>query len=167
LERLFLLRHARAGWALPGVRDFDRPLDAAGHAEAEATGEAMRRSGYVPDVTLCSNARRARETLAGVAGRSDTGRVLFFDTLYSEDAAGYLSLIHRNADGGSVLVIGHNPMTEDLAVALSGDGDPTATAALNSGFPASGLAVIRFPGGLKHAVPGDGFLEAFLTPAEL
>lgn len=167
MDRLFLLRHARAGWALPGVRDFDRPLDATGHAEAEATGEAMHNSGYLPDVTLCSNARRARETLAGVAGRSDTGRVLFFDTLYSEDAAGYLSLIHQNADGGSVLVIGHNPMTEDLAVALSGDGDPAARAALNCGFPASGLAVIRFPRGLKRAAPGDGFLEAFLTPADL
>ena len=68
MDRLFLLRHARAGWALPGVRDFDRPLDATGQAEAEATGEAMRTSGYIPDVTLCSNARRARETLAGVAG---------------------------------------------------------------------------------------------------
>ena len=167
MDRLFLLRHARAGWALPGVRDFDRPLDATGHAEAEATGEAMRTGGYVPDVTLCSNARRARETLEGLAGRSDTGRVHFFDSLYSDDAAGYLSLIHQNAAGGSVLVIGHNPMTEDLAVALSGDGDPAARAALNSGFPASGLAVIRFAGGLNSAVPGSGYLEAFLTPADI
>ena len=166
MDTLFLLRHARAGWALPGVRDFDRPLDAAGHAEAEATGEAMRAAAYIPDITLCSNARRARETLEGLAGRSDTGRVRFFDLLYSEDAACYLSLIHQNAEGGSVLVIGHNPMTEDLAVALAGDGDPAARAALNSGFPASGLAVIRFPGGLKDAAPGSGFLEAFLTPGD-
>ena len=50
----------------------------------------MRASGYVPDITLCSNAARARETLEGVAGHADTGRVLFFDTLYSDDAAGYL-----------------------------------------------------------------------------
>jgi phosphohistidine phosphatase len=49
---------------------------------------------------------------------------------------------------------------------LAGDGDPAARAALNSGFPASGLAVIRFPGGLKDAAPGSGFLEAFLTPGD-
>jgi phosphohistidine phosphatase len=165
LSRLFLLRHAKAGWALPGVRDFDRPLDASGRADAEAAGAEMRSRGYVPDITLCSNALRARETLEGIAGQADTGRVVFSDKLYSEDAAGYLALIHENAKSGSVLVIGHNPMMEDLATAISGDGDPSARATLISGFPTSGLAVIAFPGSLKHASPGNGYLEAFHTPA--
>ena len=165
MSRLFLLRHAKAGWALPGMRDFDRPLDASGHADAEATGAAMRSHGYVPDITLCSNAVRARETLEGIAGQADTGRVLFLDRLYSEDAAGYLALIHENANSGSVLVIGHNPMMEDLASAVAGDGDPSARATLNSGFPTSGLAVISFLGSLKDASPGNGYLEAFHTPA--
>jgi phosphohistidine phosphatase len=165
LGRLFLLRHAKAGWALPGVRDFDRPLDASGHADAEAAGAEMRSRGYVPDITLCSNALRARETLEGVAGQADTGRVVFSDRLYSEDAAGYLALIHESANSGSILVIGHNPMMEDLATAISGDGDPSARATLSSGFPTSGLAVIAFPGGLEDASPGKGYLEAFHTPA--
>ncbi len=165
MSRLFLLRHAKAGWALPGVRDFDRPLDASGHADAEATGAAMRACGYIPDVTLCSNAKRARETLEDIAGHTDTGRVLFFDKLYSDDAAGYLSLIREHGSNGSVLVIGHNPMMEDLAMALSGDGDHSARATLNSGFPTSGLAVIGFPGNLRDAAPGNGYLEAFFTPA--
>ena len=111
MSRLFLLRHAKAGWALPGVRDFDRPLDASGHADAEATGAAMRACGYVPDITLCSNARRARETLEGIAGHADTGRVLFFDKLYSEDAAGYLSLIQR--ERRQRLGAGHRPQSDD------------------------------------------------------
>ncbi|TIV15839.1 MAG: histidine phosphatase family protein, partial [Mesorhizobium sp.] len=38
MSRLYLLRHAKAGWALPGVRDFDRPLDESGKADAEAMG---------------------------------------------------------------------------------------------------------------------------------
>ena len=166
-NRLFLLRHAKAGWALPGVRDFDRPLDASGQADAEATGLAMRACGYVPDLTLCSNAKRARETLEGIAGHTDTGRVLFFDKLYSEDAAGYLQLINDNGTSGSVLVIGHNPMMEDLAMAVSGDGDDLARATLNAGFPTSGLAVIGFAESLREAAPGKGFLEAFFTPADL
>ena len=167
MNRLFLLRHAKAGWALPGVRDFDRPLDASGHADAEATGTAMRVCGYVPEITLCSNAKRARETLEGIAGHADTGRVLFLDRLYSEDAAGYLSLIHENGNSGSVLVIGHNPMMEDLAMAISGDGEQSARATLHAGFPTSGLAVIGFRGSLKEAAPGNGYLEAFVTPADL
>ena len=163
--KLFLLRHAKAGWALPGMRDFDRPLDASGRIDAEIIGAEMRNCGYVPDITLCSNAVRARETLEGIAGEADTGRVLFCDKLYSEDAAGYLSLIHENADSGSILVIGHNPMMEDLATAISGDGDPSARATLHSGFPTSGLAVIAFPGSLKYASLGNGYLEAFHTHA--
>lgn len=164
---LFLLRHAKAGWAAPGMRDFDRPLDASGIADAEAMGVAMRAGGFVPDLTLCSNARRARETLEGLAGHADTGRVLFSDALYSEDAAGYLSIIRGHGAVGSLLVIGHNPMMEDLAMAVSGSGDDNARATLNFGFPTSGLAVVRFDGSLADAAPGRGYLESFLIPADL
>ena len=167
LSRLYLLRHAKASWALPGVRDFDRPLDESGKADAEAIGEAMRARNYVPGVTLCSNAKRARQTLEGLAGRTDTGRVLFFDTLYSEDAAGYLDIIRNNAVADQLLVIGHNPMTEDLAMAVSGDGDEAARGMMKHGFPTSGLAVVRFHGNLAEAAQGSGYLEAFLTPADL
>lgn len=167
VSRLYLLRHAKAGWALPGVRDFDRPLDASGVADAELMGAAMRARNYVPDLTLCSNASRARQTLEGLAGQTDTGRVLFFDTLYSADASGYLDMIRGNGGAGSLLVIGHNPMTEDLAMAVSGDGDASSRATLNYGVPTSGLAVVRFDGALTGAALGAGYLEAFLTPADL
>ncbi|RVC60269.1 histidine phosphatase family protein, partial [Mesorhizobium sp. M00.F.Ca.ET.038.03.1.1] len=30
-----------------------------------------------------------------------------------------------------------------------------------------GLAVVRFPGNLAEAAQGNGYLEAFLTPADL
>ncbi|MET3581739.1 phosphohistidine phosphatase [Mesorhizobium robiniae] len=166
MSKLYLLRHAKAGWALPGVRDFDRPLDASGLADAETMGAAMRAHNYIPDLTLCSTAKRALQTLEGVAGHTDTGRVLFLDTLYSEDAAGYLSIIRGNGGPGSLLLIGHNPMTEDLAIALSGDGDEAARAMLNYGFPTSGLAAVRFPGSLANAAQGTGYLEAFVTPAD-
>ncbi|MET3660129.1 SixA phosphatase family protein [Aquamicrobium ahrensii] len=165
MARLYLLRHARAGWAQPGMRDFDRPLDPPGAEEAVSTGAAMRACGYQPDLTLCSNARRARETLEGVAGGVDTGRVVFLDTLYTEDAAFYLDAIREHGHLGSLLVIGHNPMMEDLTVAVSGEGDDGALAALHHGFPTAGLAVLNFEGGLSEAAPGKGYLEAFLTPA--
>lgn len=165
MNRLYLLRHAKAGWALPGVRDFDRSLDEVGRADAESIGAAMAEASYVPDLTLCSNARRARETLEGIAGKADIGRVLFFDQLYTEDATGYLALIREHGGFGSLLVIGHNPMMEDLAMAIAGDGEQEARDALASGFPTSGLAVIRFNSGLDEATTGAGHLEAFLTPA--
>ena len=165
MSRLFLLRHAKAGWALPGMRDFDRPLDESGVRDAEAVGFAMRVHGYVPSLSLCSNAIRARQTLEGIAAIADTGRVVYLDSLYSEDASGYLKIIWESSSAGSLLVIGHNPMMEDLVMALASDGDTAARATLNAGFPTSGLAVISFQGGLANAVPGNGFLDAFLTPA--
>jgi phosphohistidine phosphatase len=167
VSRLFLLRHAKAAWALPGMRDFDRPLDAAGLADAEATGISMQAHGYIPELTLCSNAVRARQTLEGIAANADTGRVLYFDDLYREDASGYLSIIRKSGNVGTLMVIGHNPMMEDLALALAPQGDEDARATLHAGFPTSGLAVLRFPGNLSEAVPGTGYLEAILMPPGL
>ncbi|MGI6853417.1 SixA phosphatase family protein [Mesorhizobium sp. 1B3] len=163
---LFLLRHSKAGWAAPGMRDFDRPLDASGEGDAEAVGAAMRANGYTPELVICSSARRARQTLDGVARNLPTGRVVYADGLYSTDAMGYVDIIRDAPEAASILLIGHNPMTEDVAIALSGDGEEAARSAMLGGFPTSALAVIRFPGKLAEAAPGKGYLEAFLTPSD-
>lgn len=126
----------------------------------------MTELGYVPHVTLCSGALRARQTLEGVAAMADTGRVHFDDTLYITDAAGYLDIIREHCTAESIMIIGHNPMMEDLAMAVSGSGDEEAKGTLNAGFPTSGLAVVRFDGGLCAAAPGAGYLEAFHTSSE-
>lgn len=164
--KLYLLRHAKAGWAMPGVRDFDRPLDQTGHDDAEMTGGTMNINGYVPDITVCSGALRARQTLECVAAKTDTGKVVFDDNLYMADAAGYLDIIRANCSAESILIIGHNPMMEDLAMAVAGDGEEMAKNTLNRGFPTSGLAVIRFDEGLCSAAPAKGYLESFHAPGE-
>ena len=102
-----------------------------------------------------------------MAGYADTGRVLFLDSLYTEDATGYLSIIREHGNVESLLVIGHNPMTEDLAMALAASGDGETREALSYGFLTAGLAAIRFDRRLTEAEPGIGFLEAFLVPANL
>jgi phosphohistidine phosphatase len=166
MSRLFMLRHAKAGWAEPGMRDFDRPLEPIGRTDADAIGAAMRACSYIPQLVLCSSAKRARETLDWIARHIDNGRVIYSDSLYSTDAAGYVDFIREAADADEVLLVGHNPMMEDVAEALSGEGDPHAKAVLHQGFPTSALAVIRFPGKLSETAPGKGYLEAFLTPAD-
>jgi phosphohistidine phosphatase len=167
MSRLFLLRHAKAGWAAPGMRDFDRPLEPVGRTDADAIGAAMVARSLLPDLVLCSSAKRARETLEWVARHTGEGRVIYSDDLYSTDAAGYVDFIRETADADQVLLVGHNPMMEDVAMALSGDGDERARIALGSGFPTSALAVIRLPAKLTETAPGKGYLEAFITPADL
>ncbi|MCV0396663.1 MAG: histidine phosphatase family protein [Rhizobiaceae bacterium] len=166
MGRLLLLRHAKAGWAEPGMRDFDRGLDGNGFQEATRMGAALREAGYVPDHAICSTARRARETWERVGRESGfSGRVTMAETLYSTDAAGYLGLIRGFEDARSLIVVGHNPMTEDVAFALANDG--RAHDKLGQGFPTAGLAVIDFEGPWSDLSPGAGRLVAFLTPADL
>ena len=150
------------------MRDFDRPLDAGGRQDADTTGAAMLAAGYVPDRVICSNAKRAKETWDAVARYLRATRdVIFADQLYITDATGYANLIAENAGVGTLLIVGHNPMIEDVCFALAPNGDADAVSARSSGFPASGLAVIDFPGSLGEAAPSKGRLDAFITPAEL
>ena len=164
MTRLYLLRHAKALWADPGSRDYDRALDPSGHDDAARLGVAMVEAGYLPDTVLCSGARRARETWGAVSRALPVADVRFVDGLYSSDAGGYLDLVRAAGTEGSILVVGHNPMMEDLASALSRAGEESALAAVASGFPTCGLAVLRFPGPLAAIEPEGAYLEAFVIP---
>ena len=168
MSRLLLLRHARAAWAEPGSRDFDRPLEPSGREDGAAVARMMVGAGFLPDAVLCSTARRARETwedVARIIGRAE-GDASFTDDLYSTDAAGYLALVREAGGNGTLLVVGHNPMVEDLAFALAPVGDEASLAALASGFPTAGLAVILCDGPLSEIEPQKARLEAFFSPVE-
>lgn len=164
MVRLYLLRHAKAQWPAPGTRDFDRPLDATGRADAAGMGALMKARGLVPAQALCSTARRARETWEAAAPHLAVSDVSFTDALYSSDSAGYVDLI-RDFDGEeALLVIGHNPMMEDIAFALAREGSADAMEHVASGFPTCGLAVLRFSRPLAEIGPRDGYLEDFFSP---
>ncbi|MCR4268913.1 histidine phosphatase family protein [Nitratireductor sp. ZSWI3] len=166
MYRLFLLRHAKAGWAAPGMTDFDRGLTASGIADARILGRRMRETGLVPDQVLCSPARRARETCDHVLSSfSQPGPEPFFvDELYNSDATHYVDAIRAAAPARSLLIVGHNPMMEDLAYALPAGGDDRAMRLAAAGFPTCGLAVIRFERALSDLMPGSGHLDDFLRP---
>lgn len=168
MSRLFLLRHARAAWAEPGDRDFDRPLTDDGRRESLAVGAMMLANGYRPDRVVCSPARRALETWRAVAETLDMkpSDALLSETLYSADATGYLTIVRNNGAMGSLLIVGHNPTIEDLAIGLSSPGVGPARADLDKGFPTAGLAVLAFEGDLSEAMLGAAALEAFFTPSE-
>lgn len=167
MNRLYLLRHARAKWPAPGSRDFDRPLEPSGIADADALGRAMVKARYKPTTVLCSSALRTRQTWEALSLHVSADEIAFLDGLYSSDSSNYVDIIRAHGNEGCILVIGHNPMMEDLAVALSHDGVPEALEGVAAGFPTCGLAVIRFPYELSSIKPEDGYLEAFLVPREL
>ena len=68
--RLYLVRHAHAGWAMPGVSDFDRPLDEAGRLEARDVAEQAALAGLIPDNLVFSPALRCRPGALGPPSRA-------------------------------------------------------------------------------------------------
>lgn len=167
MSRLFLFRHGKAAWAQPGMRDFDRKLDERGVEEAEAMGKLMRKRKLVPDKVICSTAARAVETLEALNKSLNLRDVTSYEqNLYATDAPGYLEIAAATGFDGDVMLVGHNPMLEDAALALAKAGDEDALEDLQMGFRTAGLVVIRFDGPTSVFTTDTGYLEAYLTPAD-
>lgn len=168
MTHLFLLRHAKASPALPGMGDFDRPLDATGVNDARRIGAEMAARGMRPGAVLCSASLRTRQTLEQVMPflPGDVAERVFSRSLYSADAAGYLKEI-REKEAGALLVIGHNPSTEELAAMLVSRRDRRTADSLLQGVPTGGLAHFEFDGPFAQLKPHSCALAAFLRPNHL
>jgi phosphohistidine phosphatase len=133
---LIVLRHAKSDWP-EGVPDHARPLAKRGRREAPLAGRWLRRHGYLPDVVLCSTARRTRETWALVqdamldggddiedgdgAGRlAEPMTVTFEPRAYAASEHTLLYLVRELPLGcRTALLIAHNPGVSELATALT------------------------------------------------
>jgi phosphohistidine phosphatase len=173
---LILLRHAKSSWEGPGLSDFKRPLAKRGVKAAPEIGAALARLDLRPDLVLCSGAVRARETLALVlpAFGSQSPPVVYDDRLYMALPDGLLAGLHAikpDHEGHSpkhVMMVGHNPSFEELALMLVGDGPADELARLSEKFPTAAAAVITFDAeSWAEVEPGAGRLNHFLTPRRL
>lgn len=145
-SRIYLLRHARSAWAQPGERDFDRPLDEEGFAEAEIVADKAADLRYRPVRIVSSTALRCRQTAEAMhRALNHDLELLFADELYNASYDVYLEMIASTADAESLMFIGHNPTIEEVLERLGGGG-PTA-AAIPAGYPTAGLAVLDRPEG--------------------
>lgn len=165
MSRLLLLRHAKAIWAKPGMQDFGRPLAEDGKASLVGLANAMKAASLFPDRVVLSASCRTRETAFGLIERLGIEiETIIDDTIYSGGASEYMQAIRRHGDAERLMLVGHNPSMEDLALALCGDGEPESLKRLEAGFPTAALATIVFPGSLSALERGRGFLESFPVP---
>jgi phosphohistidine phosphatase len=165
MTSLFLLRHAKAIHAEPGMRDFDRPLHPRGIAECAFVAKEMRARGMMPGHVLCSASRRTFQTLELVEQAWLQGSLITYSKeLFSADAAGYLDLIRQFSDAPNLLLVGHNPCIEELATGLVSRGDRNAIDTLMRGFPTGGLAHFEFEGPFSALELRTASVIAFLTP---
>jgi phosphohistidine phosphatase len=173
---LSLLRHAKSSWDKPGLDDYDRPLAKRGKKAAPEIGAALAAMGLRPDLVLCSGAVRARETLDLVLPKlgPPPPEIVYDDAIYMATPATLLArlrAIAASTEWGTprhVLLVGHNPGMEELALLLIGSGAADDTARMAEKFPTAAVAVVAFNAedwsGIK---PGAGRLEHFLTPKGL
>lgn len=145
MERLILMRHGAAERRGPTGGDFDRALTPQGRIDAVLIGDALAKAGFVTDLALVSEARRAQETWAGASEAFPTARVESRADFYSASSQTVLSVVEEQG-AGTVMVVGHNPTLQDLAVGLlkAGGASPALIARVEMRFPPATAVAFNF-----------------------
>lgn len=167
---LHLLRHVKSSWDIEGLKDFDRPLARRGERAAGALAAFLKQNGIAPDLILCSAARRTQDTLAGVRSGLPKGvTVEVTRALYEVGADRILELVRAvDPTVRTLMLVGHNPGLESLAMFLAGKGsDKDARAALNRKFPSGAFASLEFQGAWADLDGGSARLTKLTTPKDL
>ncbi|MFL5259294.1 MAG: SixA phosphatase family protein [Hyphomicrobiales bacterium] len=169
--RLLLLRHAKSSWSDPALEDRDRPLSERGLAAAPAMGAFMRKEKLIPDLVLCSPARRALDTWTLASNELGASpKVLVEDAVYDfGNGERVLDAVRGKGSGATaVLVVGHNPSLERLAPRLVGRGDPELRRRMAEKYPTCALAVLDFEiSSWKHVKDGQALLVSFIRPKDI
>jgi phosphohistidine phosphatase len=167
MKRLYLLRHAKSSWQDTSLPDHDRPLAGRGRRAAKAIARHLREHGIEPELVLCSSARRARETLDRIEPMLGTPVVRVEGDLYAASAPALLERLRTVPDTvESVMLIGHNPGLQDLALDLARRSP--AVGELAAKYPTAALATLGFSASnwreLDH---GTGELIELVRPRDL
>ena len=60
MKHLYLMRHAKSSWKDSSLSDHQRPLNKRGKKAAPLMGSILNQQELIPDIILCSTAKRAR-----------------------------------------------------------------------------------------------------------
>ena len=129
--------------------------------------EHARRERIAPQLVLCSPAKRTRQTLSRLApALGERAEIRVEPGLYAASAADLLDLLREVPDEvASVMLIGHNPGIQDLAVSLARGGPELERARRK--FPTAALATLLYDGSWWELAPDSAELSSFVKPKEL
>jgi phosphohistidine phosphatase len=166
-KRLYLLRHAKSSWRQSELDDHDRPLAGRGRRAADAIARYLSEQEIAPELVLCSTARRARETAERIRPALGTATIRHEPELYGASAASLLERVRAVPDSvASVLLIGHNPAIEELALDLARPSPMRRELELK--FPTAALATLALPTAGWRSLDHDGAeLVDFTRPRDL
>ena len=160
---LFLLRHAKSDWSIPGQKDFDRELNIRGNNDAPRMGRKLSEMQMLPERILCSPALRTKLTAEYVCEqlKFDLDKVEFVEDIYEASLRTLLGIVNGLEDNyKKVMLIGHNPGFTYLAEYL------TKTEIGN--IPTCGFVNLEFEiGSWKEVSGGLATLKDFIYPKML
>jgi phosphohistidine phosphatase len=167
MKRLYLLRHAKSSWKDPAEADHHRPQSGRGRRAAADSARPLRAQGIEPELVLCSTARRARETLERIEPALATPAIRIEPELYGASAGALLERLRGVADDvDSVMVIGHNPGLQRLALDIARPAP--AARELEAKYPTAALATLAFAGPTWQALDrGTAELADLVRPRDL
>lgn len=161
IKTLFLLRHAKAEAHDLKKNDHERRLIDKGIRHAEKMAKLVDTFRFKPEAIVTSSAARAAETAAIFADTLGLKNQLTVnDVLYSASQQVYLQTIQQLPDDlDNVMIVGHNPVLEDLLVSLS------SRSPFHCKMPTCGLAVVHFHVTLWSEIrPATGIMRVLLYP---
>ena len=170
MRRLLLLRHAKTEPAAPGHEDRTRVLVERGRKDAAKIGAYVETHALVTDRVMLSPAKRVQETwkhMASALKRAPGATTT--EQIYAATPHDVLAVILSTpASAHSLLIVGHNPALQDVALMLIASGDIDARERLREKLPTAGLVIIDFSFDEWSKVhPQCGRLERFVTPRTL
>ena len=164
MQRLILMRHAKAEKNSSSGRDRDRPLSDRGRTDATAMGRALAARGMKPDLAFVSPSSRTRQTWDLLHDAFGDVQVRETEDLYNGDSR----TLRRHIEGaedeaGCLMVVAHNPGVHLLAVEylIEGAASPAVLDRMSGGFPPGAAAVFTVD------VAGRCTFEGYIQPRDL
>lgn len=143
--RLYVMRHAKSSWAVPGAKDFDRELNDRGIDDLARLSKTFKQEGIEPDKIICSSATRTKQTLSHIQDSfSNEPEIVFTERLYSSGLHEYIDIINSVSNAKSLMVIGHNPMCGTLATSLPKAGPAEELEKIAYRYPTAAISIIDF-----------------------
>lgn len=123
VKEICFVRHAKSNWDNPGIRDFDRPLDARGLHDAPMMASKMHKLGLIPDLIITSGANRARSTAEFFRKefKLPEEKFLVRNKIYEATPEDVFEVLRSAPDEARfIYIFGHNPTFTWVANSLSG-----------------------------------------------
>lgn len=168
MRTIILLRHGKSSWSDQTLSDIDRPLTQRGVRASRRIAKYLRRKRIRPALVLCSPSLRTRQTLEAIAPSLGKGcSVELVAELYAASERELLEQLRALPESAaSVMLIGHNPGLQQLALVLASRGVDRAK--LEQKFPTAALATLRVDTDNWAALrPGEAELIDYVIPKQL